>query len=111
MPYLTLMIFLPLLGAVIAMMLPKAQEKLIKNLAIIFSLPSLVISIFLWLSYDDSGEYLAFATEQADWIPAISVQYHMGVDGLSIPLVVLTTLLATLSLRYGRMNSYNNSRS
>jgi len=42
------MTFLPLLGAVIILLLPKTQEKLIKNLAILFSLPSLLISLFLW---------------------------------------------------------------
>ncbi len=99
-PYLTLMTFIPLLGAVIIMLLPKSQEGLIKNLSILFSLPSLIISIFLWVTYNDSGQYHAPFTERVDWIPAIGVQYHMGVDGLSIPLVVLTTLLTTLSLWY-----------
>lgn len=97
-PYLTLMTFLPLLGAVIILLLPKTQEKLIKNLAIVASLPSLLISLFLWSIYNDSGLY--FATEKYSWIPAINVQYHMAVDGLSLPLVVLTTLLTTLCLWY-----------
>ncbi|HXV43519.1 MAG TPA: NADH-quinone oxidoreductase subunit M, partial [Anaerolineae bacterium] len=46
----------------------------------------------------DSGEY--FAVENVPWIPAINVYYHLGVDGLSLPLVVLTTLLTTLSVWY-----------
>ncbi|RME96753.1 MAG: NADH-quinone oxidoreductase subunit M [Chloroflexi bacterium] len=100
MPYLTLMTFIPLLGAIVLMFIPKEQENLIKNLAIAFTIPSLLISIFLWMAYDDSGQFLALATEDVSWIPSIGLRYHLGVDGLSIPLVVLTTLLCTLSVWY-----------
>lgn len=100
MPYLTLMTFVPLLGAIIVMMIPKTQERLIKNFSVVVSLVPLLISLFLWVTYDDSGSYHALATEKANWIPVINVQYHLGVDGLSLPLVVLTTLLTTLSLWY-----------
>jgi len=99
-PYLTLMIFVPLAGAILLLLVPKNREKLIGNLSILFSLPSLAISVFLWVTYNDSGEFHTFFTEKFNWIPAIGVQYHMGVDGLSIPLVVLTALLTTLSLWY-----------
>ncbi len=98
MPYLTLMTLIPLLGAIIVMFMPKEQEKLIKNFSIVVSLIPLAISLLLYFTYDDSGGYTA--VEQASWIPAIGVQYYMGVDGLSLPLVVLTTLLTTLSLWY-----------
>ena len=98
MPYLTLMTFVPLLGAIIVMFMSKEQEKLIKNLSIVVSLIPLLISLILWATYNDSGEYSA--VENYAWIPAIGVRYHMGLDGLSLPLVVLTTLLTTLSLWY-----------
>ena len=98
MPYLTLMTFIPLLGAIIIMMIPKEQEKLIKNFSIVLGLIPLAIALFLYFTYDDSGGYTA--VEQVSWIPAIGVQYYMGVDGLSLPLVVLTTLMTTLSLWY-----------
>ena len=100
MPYLTLMTFVPLLGAIIIMVIPKSREPLIKNFSILVSLIPLAISIFVWLTYDDSGEYHAAFIEDVSWIPAIGARYHLGVDGLSIPLVVLTTLLITLSLWY-----------
>ncbi|MDX1523265.1 MAG: proton-conducting transporter membrane subunit, partial [Anaerolineae bacterium] len=95
---LSAMTFLPLLAAVIVMMMPKTNERLIKNFAILASIPSLIISIIIWASYDDGGGYVF--VEKFSWIPSIGVQYHLGVDGLSIPLVVLTTLLMTLSLWY-----------
>lgn len=95
---LTLMTFIPLLGAIIVLMIPKEQEKIIKNLSILLSLIPLAIALFLYFTYDDSGNYIA--VEEVDWIPILSVEYKMGVDGLSLPLVVLTTLLTTLSLWY-----------
>jgi NADH-quinone oxidoreductase subunit M len=95
---LSLITFLPLLGAIIIIFLPKTWERFIKYFAVVMSVPSLVLSVYLWATYNDSGGY--YAVEKVDWIPAIGVQYHMGVDGLSIPLVVLTTLLTVLSLWY-----------
>jgi NADH-quinone oxidoreductase subunit M len=94
------MTFIPLLGAVIVMLMPKDQEKLIKNFSVVISLIPLAISVFLWQTYNDSGSFHALATENFSWIPAIGVRYYMGVDGLSLPLVVLTTLLTTLCLWY-----------
>ena len=99
MPLLTLMTFLPLLGAIIILMMPKTSENLIKNFSILMTLPSLVISILIWANYDSTSAGYAFV-EKATWIESISVNYHMGVDGLSIPLVALTTLLTTLCLWY-----------
>ena len=95
---LSLMTFLPLLGAVIILVIPKAQEKLIKYFALVMSLPSLVISVWLWLTYGNTGQY--DAVEHYAWIPQLNVWYHMGVDGLSLPLIVLTALLTTLSVWY-----------
>jgi NADH-quinone oxidoreductase subunit M len=92
------MTFIPLLGAIIVLMIPKTQEKLIKNFSIVVSLIPLAISIFLWVTYNNSGQY--YAMEEVPWISSINVYYRMGVDGLSLPLVVLTTLLSTLSVWY-----------
>ena len=94
-PFLTLLLFVPLLGALLILLIPKKQEGLIKAIAVIFSLPSLLIALWLGATYDDSGTYYAAVTERADWIPAIGVEYHLGVDGLSIPMIILTTLLTT----------------
>jgi NADH-quinone oxidoreductase subunit M len=98
-PYaLTLMTFVPLLGAIVLLFIPNAQEKLIKNLAIVISLVPLLISVMMWAGFDDAGGYQF--VEDVAWIPAVNVRYHLGIDGLSLPLVILTTLLITLGLWY-----------
>ena len=89
-----LITFIPLLGAIIVLLIPGSQEKLIKNFSIVISLVPLVLSLMLWSFYNDSGDY--FAVEDFPWIPAIGVRYHMGVDGLSLPLVALTLIIFAL---------------
>ncbi|MFQ5612460.1 MAG: NuoM family protein [Anaerolineae bacterium] len=96
---LTAITFVPLLGAIIIMFIPKENEGGIKLIAQLFSLPSLVLSVLLWAGYNSAQSGYQFV-ERYDWIPSLKVQYLMAVDGLSIPLIFLTTLLITLSLWY-----------
>jgi NADH-quinone oxidoreductase subunit M len=96
---LTIITFVPLLGVLLILLIPREEERTIKNIAIGLSFVPLVLAAYLWFSFDKGAggfqfEYLA------RWIPAISVNYHIGADGLSVPLIFLTALLTTLSLIY-----------
>ncbi|HHB89833.1 MAG TPA: NADH-quinone oxidoreductase subunit M [Anaerolineae bacterium] len=99
---LTLIVFLPLVGAVVVALMPKDKEELIKKFSVGWSIIPLVLSI--WLAIDYAMNYLAdnaMAYEvKVPWIPAIGVSYHVGADGLSVPLIFLTALLTTLGLYY-----------
>ena len=100
-PYLvTLITFIPLVGAILVALLPKENVNAIKWTAFVVSLIVLVLAGTLWLTYapDKSGG-MAFE-EIYEWIPALGVRYHVGVDGLSIPLVFLTALLTSVSILY-----------
>lgn len=102
-PILPLITFLPLFGAVIVMFLPKEKPSAIKFASIIISLIPLVMSIWLWFAYDAKGAQFPKGAQfgiDVPWIPALGVSFRMGVDGLSVPLIFLTTLLTTLSLVY-----------
>jgi len=96
---LTLITFIPLMGAVLILFLPRERHETIKWTALLFSLPSLALSILLWLWYDPSKAGMQFV-QKVRWIQALNVHYYMGVDGISIPLIFLTALLTTLSLIY-----------
>jgi NADH-quinone oxidoreductase subunit M len=96
---LTLITFVPLLGALLILLIPKDEERTIKNLAVGISFVPLLLAIYLWFAYDKGVDGFQFEV-MAKWIPAINVNYHMGADGLSIPLIFLTALLTTLSLIY-----------
>ena len=100
---LPILTFFPLVGAAILMFVPKEKPTVIKATAILVSLVPLAISIWLWIAYDRSGAAFPRGTQFgsfAQWIPSLGVTFKMGVDGLSVPLVFLTTLLTTLSLIY-----------
>jgi len=99
-PYLTLITFVPLAGAILVALIPKEKVKAIKWTALIVSLIPLALSSVVWWTYAPSKPGGMGFEEAYDWIPALGVAYHMGVDGLSIPLVFLTTLLTTVSILY-----------
>jgi NADH-quinone oxidoreductase subunit M len=94
---LSALILLPLLGA--AFILMQREERAIWNSAFIFSLVPLAVSIYVLVKFDPHVADYQFV-EQYEWIPAFGITYHLGIDGISLFLVLLTTVLITLSLLY-----------
>jgi NADH-quinone oxidoreductase subunit M len=100
---LTLLTFIPLAGAMIIMFIPREKSAAIKWTAIAVSLIPLALATWLWMNYDPNGVQFPKGAQflvNVPWIPAIGVNYHMGVDGVSVPLIWLTALLTTISLVY-----------
>ncbi|MBF6559313.1 MAG: NADH-quinone oxidoreductase subunit M [Candidatus Binataceae bacterium] len=95
--YLTGLIFVPTLGAFGVLAL--SDEVAIWRSAFIYSLIPLVISLHLFAAFDPHQAGYQFV-EQYAWIPQFGISYHVGVDGISLFLVILTTLLVSLSLLY-----------
>src|SRR5438270_13602028 len=90
-------IFSPLLGAIAIALLPRDNPGLIRRAAAVFTGLALVVSLLVWARYDSDTVGIQFA-ERFVWIPAVNIQYFVGVDGLSLPLVALTTLLTFLAV-------------
>ncbi|HTW87279.1 MAG TPA: NADH-quinone oxidoreductase subunit M [Candidatus Binataceae bacterium] len=95
--WLTGLTFLPLLGALFVIL--QNDERSIWRSAAVFSLVPLAISIYLLIRFNPSDPGYQFV-EQYQWIPQFGISYHLGLDGISLFLVVLTTLLISLSLIY-----------
>ena len=93
-PLLTAVTFLPLVGALIIAFLP---ESAVRPAALATALLTWVVSLVLLVGFDPTGAEFQFV-EVADWIPLFGIQYKLGVDGLSLILVVLTTTLTWISL-------------
>ena len=93
--YLTWIIFLPVVGAILIAFIPRLSAPVIKRIAAIFTFFPLALSIYLFAIFDRSSSAIQFE-ENLSWIPAINAHYHLGVDGLSLPLVLLMTLLGFL---------------
>jgi len=98
-PILTLITLTPLLGALVILAIPRENERTIKLFAILLSLIPLVLSLIVWFNYDFQAGTIQF-TEVYQWIPTLNIQYRMGVDGLSVPMVFLTALLTVICLYY-----------
>ena len=97
-------VFLPLIGAGIIMLIPKRSEDSAKPVALLVSLIGLVLSLGILGSYylgDVRGpdDLLAFEVN-VPWITAIEANYHIGIDGISLPLFVLSYLLTFLCSVY-----------
>jgi NADH-quinone oxidoreductase subunit M len=97
---LTLAVFLPLLGALVMMLVPRADESAHKAIALVSSLAvfGVLVAIALAFDYDSSGE-LQFVVDK-EWIPVIDSRYHIGIDGISLPLLLLTGLIVPLTIIY-----------
>ena len=95
--HLTILIFVPLLGA--AAVLLQNDERAIWNSALVFSLMPLAWSFYLLARFDSHQASYQFV-ERYEWIPQFGISYHIGMDGISLFLVLLTTILITLSLLY-----------
>jgi len=90
--YLSTIVFLPVIGAIIIALASGGRDRLVKYLAAVFTFVPMVLAIILFASFDRSIGGFQFE-EKVSWIPAINAHYHLGVDGLSMPLVVLTAFL------------------
>jgi len=98
--YLSLIVFLPLVGAIIVAFMPNIYSSLIKRLAVLFTFIPLVLTIFLFCRFDRSLAAVGMIQfeEKVSWIPLINAHYHLGVDGLSLPLLLLTSFLGFLAV-------------
>src|SRR3546814_2613475 len=97
---LSLMVFLPLAGALGMLLIPKAEEGMHKVVALLASLASAGVGIAVMadFDYDKAGE-LQFVVNET-WIEVISSRYFMALDGLSLPLVAMTLLITPLVIIY-----------
>lgn len=97
-PYLSLITFFPLIGAVVIPFLPKGREGLVKVLSLIATLPPLAASIRLFCLFDRSTAAMQFVEGPFPWIPTFHIEYFMGIDGLSVSMVLLTAIVSTISV-------------
>ncbi len=91
---LSLLLILPLLGAVIVGIMPR-NDVWTRRIALAFTLLVFVASLPLWYLFDASSHEMQFVT-RVPWIPAFNINYAVGVDGISVLLVLLTTLITPM---------------
>jgi NADH-quinone oxidoreductase subunit M len=94
---LSLLIIIPVLGAIIVATIPRERVFATKVLAMTTSLLALAVSLPLYFRFDSSQVGYQFE-EIYPWIPAFNVYYHVGIDGISLFLVILTTFLTAVAV-------------
>ncbi|MEN8141128.1 MAG: NADH-quinone oxidoreductase subunit M [Thermodesulfobacteriota bacterium] len=87
------LIFIPLIGAGLLFLVPGEENQ--RRVALIVTLLNAVLSFTLWNNFDDTTANLQFAESYA-WIPSLNINYTLGLDGISLLLVMLTTLVMPL---------------
>src|SRR5690348_14090396 len=92
---LTWMTFLPLVGMAVILCLPGRAHGAIRWTAVASTAPPLAMAAWLLMRFDPQAAGPQFV-ERAAWIPAYRIEYFVGVDGISVTMVVLTALLSFL---------------
>jgi NADH-quinone oxidoreductase subunit M len=99
-PLLSIVTFLPLVGVVFILFV-RGDEAVVarnaRNVALLTSIVTFLVSLFVWAGFDTATADFQFV-EQAPWLPDYNINYHMGVDGISVFFVLLSTFLTPLCI-------------
>ena len=96
-PLLSLILFLPLVGAALLLFVPKDNGNAIRWIANIFALGGFLVSLPLWFWYNPQDAQFQFV-ERIPWIPSVGAEYFLGVDGFSTLMVLLATLFGFIAI-------------
>jgi len=94
-PILSILIFFPLLGSVVLLCVAREKALAIKVISLIFSLVELALSVPLFFLFDETSAQMQFVERHA-WFPEWGISYFLGIDGISLLLILLTTFLTVL---------------
>lgn len=96
-PILSLLIVFPLFAALVTALLPRANVSLVKGWAFVAVAVEFVLSLYLLANFVPNTSTMQFV-EQYNWVPQFGISYHVGIDGLSFWMVMLTTFLMLIAI-------------
>jgi NADH-quinone oxidoreductase subunit M len=94
-PILSLTVWLPIIGGLMVLASGDRVANATKWTALVVAVLTFIVSLPLWFGFDSATAQMQFV-ERVPWIPAFNVEYYMGVDGISMPLIILTTFITPL---------------
>ncbi len=97
-PYLSFITFFPLAGMAAISVLPRGKDNLVKWIALLTTLPPLCAALKLFFLFDRSTGALQFVEGPYPWIASFHIDYFMGIDGLSVSMILLTALISTVGV-------------
>ncbi|MGH2806773.1 MAG: complex I subunit 4 family protein [Actinomycetota bacterium] len=92
--------FLPMVGVIVLLFLPNSDERLLKITGAVFAFLALVAGVLVAVRFDYGNSGAIQFDTSLEWIPQIDARYHVGVDGMSLPLMVLSVLVCFLCMVY-----------
>ena len=96
-PLLSILIFLPLLGAAVIAIMDRRREAAIRWIGLVAALLALGVAVLIAARFAAGTAAMQFE-ERVSWVPPAGIAYHLGVDGIALPLVVLTALMLPIGL-------------
>src|SRR5581483_1995556 len=105
MPIISVLLVLPLAAALVTAVLPRGNARLVKGWAFVVVAVEFILSLYLLANFVPNTSDMQFV-EQYNWVPQFGISYHVGVDGLSLWLVMLTTFLMLIAIpaSFGEIN-------
>lgn len=91
------LILIPLIGSFLVLFIPSQYKETIKVIVLSFSLAEFLLSLMMWMSFDNSSSRFQFV-EVYNWIESSNIIFYLGVDGISLFFILLTTLLIPICL-------------
>ena len=92
--------FLPLLGVLLLLVVPKANEQLIKKVALLTSIATVAVGVWTLFRFDFGNAGTMQFVDEKTWIPLIKSSYYIGLDGISLPLYFLSMVITLLVVIY-----------
>ncbi len=107
-PLLSAIAYLPLVGALVIFFIPHVTKETARSIALLTSLASFALSLVLLFGFDHNAEFQY--NEEVTWLNDLGVSYRMGVDGLAVLLIGLTTLLSVIAIVWSWDTVNNRAR-
>jgi NADH-quinone oxidoreductase subunit M len=94
---LTLVTFFPVIGAILLLLIPEKQSDSVRGVSLIVAFVTMLLSFWMYAMFDPVANGMQFEVN-VPWVTSFGISYHMGIDGISLLLIVLTTVLTVLSI-------------
>ncbi|HEX3425824.1 MAG TPA: NADH-quinone oxidoreductase subunit M [Acidimicrobiales bacterium] len=97
---LTVAVFLPIVGAAVLALIPRSREEMLKAVALLITAATTIVGIALLFGFDYSDAGRLQYSANHGWIDVINSRYHIGIDGISLPLLILSMVITLLCVIY-----------